>query len=182
MQSIGAKVYIDGVGEFKNDISTMTQATKTFKAELDAINKADLNPFEKASLSKSALSKEIEAQEQKITLLNEKLDKTAEKYGENSVQAMKVTEQIEKANAALDLMKKQLDDIKNPMQIIGDEMQKAGDKMEKAGQNISRVGDTISKVSIPVATGLAASAKNAIDFESAMTGVQKTVDETDTTT
>lgn len=182
MQSIGAKVYIDGVGEFKNDLSTMTQATKTFKAELDAINKADMNPFEKASLSKSALTKEIEAQEQKITLLNEKLEKTSEKYGENSVQAMKVTEQIEKANAALDLMKKQLDDIKNPMQIIGDEMQKAGEKMEKAGQNISRVGDTISKVSIPVATGLAASAKNAIDFESAMTGVQKTVDETDTTT
>lgn len=181
MQSIGAKVYIDGAGEFKNDISTMIQATKTFKAELDSINKSDLDPFSKASLSKSALTKEIEAQEQKIVLLKEKLAETAEKYGENSTQAMKVTEQIEKANAALSIMKQQLEDIKNPVQIIGDGMKDFGDKLERTGQNISKVGDTISKVSIPIATGFAAATKGAIDFESAMTGVKKTVDETDTT-
>ena len=181
MQSIGVKVYIDGAGEFKNDLSTMTQATKTFKSELDAINKSDMNPFEKASLSKSALSKEIEAQEQKITLLKEKLEKTAEKYGENSTQAMKVTEQIEKANAALSTMKQQLENIKNPIQIIGDEMKHFGDNLERKGQEIARVGDTISKVSLPIAAGFAAATKGAIDFESAMTGVKKTVDETDTT-
>ena len=181
MESIGARVYIDGAGEFKNDLSTMTQATKTFKSELEAINKSDIDPFSKASLSKSALTKEIEAQEQKITLLKEKLSETAEKYGENSTQAMKVTEQIEKANAALDVMKKQLDNIKNPMQIIGDGLQKSGESLEEAGRTASRVGDTISKVSLPIATGFVLSTKNAIDFESAMTGIKKTVDETDTT-
>lgn len=182
MESIGAKVYIDGAGEFTNDISTMIQATKTFKSELDAINKSDLNPFAKASLSKSALTKEIEAQEQKIVLLKEKLEETAEKYGENSTQAMKVTEQIEKANAALSTMKEQLNNIKNPVQIIGDQIKGWGDDIQKFGQQISKYGDWMTtRVTTPIVGAFTASAKEAIDFESAMAGVQKTVDETDTT-
>lgn len=178
-QSIGPKVYIDGVGEFKNDLSTMIQATKTFKAELDAINKSDLNPFEKASLSKSTLMSEIEAQKAKIELLKEKLQETADKYGENSKQALKMKESLEKANGALATMEQQLKDIKNPLQIVGDEMQTIGDKLQDAGKKISKVGDTMTtRVSAPIVGAFTAAGKAAIDFESAMTGVQKTVEET----
>lgn len=179
MQSIGAKVYIDGAGEFKNDISTMIQATKTFKSELDAINKADLNPFAKASLSKNALTKEIEAQEAKIALLKEKLEESADKYGENAKQTLKWQEQLAKANAALASMQEELKAIKNPLEIVGQQMKDFGGNMKDFGRGVSGTGDKMTRtVTTPIVAGFTMAGKAAVDFESAMTGVQKTVDET----
>lgn len=62
----------------------------------------------------------------------------------------------------------------------GEAMKAAGEKVQAAGQAISGVGRTMTTyVTTPIVAGFTASAKAAIDWESAFTGVKKTVDGTD---
>ena len=59
-------------------------------------------------------------------------------------------------------------------------MEAAGEKIKGIGSSIEGVGHALTPISTAAAAGLAGSAKAAIDFESAMTGVKKTVDATET--
>ena len=57
----------------------------------------------------------------------------------------------------------------------------AGQKFTSVGQGLKTVGSTLSKaVTVPLLAAGIASAKTAVDFESAFAGVKKTVDATDT--
>lgn len=59
----------------------------------------------------------------------------------------------------------------------GEEMKKAGQKMQDIGGGIRDVGQTMTQhVTVPIVAGFGASAKAAIDWETAFTGVRKTVD------
>lgn len=55
----------------------------------------------------------------------------------------------------------------------------AGDKMQSAGKKVTEVGKVLSKVSVPIVAGLTAGVKAAVDWETAFTGVKKTVEGTD---
>ena len=67
------KIEIQGIGTFKNDIETLTQATKTFKAEFDAFgSKFRLgDAFEKAAGQSNTLKNAIETQKASIKLLEQ---------------------------------------------------------------------------------------------------------------
>lgn len=59
----------------------------------------------------------------------------------------------------------------------GEAMKQAGQKMQDIGGGIRDVGQTMtSHVTVPIVAGFGASAKAAIDWETAFTGVRKTVD------
>lgn len=61
--------------------------------------------------------------------------------------------------------------------LAGQEMQAYGDKIQAVGQGITSVGRGMTTyVTAPVVAGFTASAKAAIDWETAFTGVMKTVD------
>ena len=61
--------------------------------------------------------------------------------------------------------------------VAAEAMKETGKKIQDAGQGIKDVGSAMTRnVTVPVATGFAASAKAAIDWETAFTGVKKTVD------
>lgn len=64
--------------------------------------------------------------------------------------------------------------------LAGQEMQAYGDKIQAVGQGITSVGRGMTTyVTAPIVAGFTASAKAAIDWETAFTGVKKTVDGTD---
>lgn len=61
--------------------------------------------------------------------------------------------------------------------IAAQEMQNTGQKIQDVGQGISSIGrDMTTYVTAPIVAGFTASAKAAIDWETAFTGVMKTVD------
>lgn len=65
------------------------------------------------------------------------------------------------------------------MEAFGDKVQAVGDKIQDVGNNVASVGTTFTKyVTTPIAGGMTYAAKTAMDYESAFTGVMKTVDET----
>ena len=64
--------------------------------------------------------------------------------------------------------------------IAAQEMQNTGQKIQEVGQGISSVGRGMTQyVTAPIVAGFTASTKAAIDWETAFTGVKKTVDGTD---
>lgn len=64
--------------------------------------------------------------------------------------------------------------------IAAQEMQNTGQKIQEVGQGISSVGRGMTQyVTAPIVAGFTASAKAAIDWETAFTGVKKTVDASD---
>lgn len=62
---------------------------------------------------------------------------------------------------------------------IGKFLDEVGNKIKNVGNKISSLGDKLNKISLPAIAGLTATAKAAIDFESAFAGVEKTVDGTE---
>lgn len=62
---------------------------------------------------------------------------------------------------------------------IGKYLDEVGNKIKNVGNKISSLGDKLNKISLPAIAGLTATAKAAIDFESAFAGVEKTVDGTE---
>ena len=68
---------------------------------------------------------------------------------------------------------------KSAMQTMQSDSAKFSDKMQAAGGVITSIGSTATKtLTVPIVGGLTAAVKSASDFESAFTGVQKTVDAT----
>lgn len=144
------------------------------------------------------LAKQIESTEQKIKTeqqaldeLNEKLNQPfdldhAEEFQKNARAAEELKIQIDLDTAAL----KELEtEARQSASVLGAQMQDAGEKIQEVGDKIKGVGDKIAglgqsmttKVTVPIVSAFGASAKAAIDWESAFTGVMKTVDETATT-
>lgn len=67
----------------------------------------------------------------------------------------------------------------NKIDKSGEKTKEAGEKASKMAEKVGKVGDTLTKrVTVPVAAMATASVKAAIDWESAWTGVTKTVDGT----
>ena len=99
---IGAKVKIDGYAQFKSEIQNITQQQKTLKSEMQAVSSAwdkNTSAEKKNAEQKRILNQQIEAQEQKVQKLQEVMEKTAEKYGENSREANSWKEKLNQATA-----------------------------------------------------------------------------------
>ena len=183
-------------------LSSVDNAISKTQQNLRDINKAlKFDPTNVTLLKDkhNELGKEIEATEKRIQeekkaleQLNEKLDQPfdldhAEEFQKNAKAAEDLKLQIDLDTAALKELESQA---RQSSSVLGTQMQIAGQKVQEVGQKISEVGNKISGfgqqmttyVTTPVVTAFGTSVKAAVDWESAFTGVMKTVDETSTTT
>ena len=184
-QNIGPRIGIEGEAEYRRQMQNIIQQTKTYQAAVkEAQSSLDKNASaqQRASANVKALTKAIEAQKQQVEYCRNMLNASKEMYGENATQTLKWQEALSKANTELNRLNDELAD-NNRLKAWGEDAIKAGENIEKAGRKISEAGETLTRyVTVPVVAAGAAAVKSAIDYESAMTGVMKTVDETATTT
>lgn len=175
------KIEIQGIGTFKNDIQTLTQATKTFKAEFDAFGTKNKlgEAFEKAAGQSNALKKAIETQKASVKLLEQDYDRAAAEQGEFSEGALKAKENVARANTELANMEKTLKELPNGLQNVSASL----DKMAQPWGQISQGAGQISRMMMPMTTaytaGVGAAAKTAMDFEYQMSKVQAVTASTD---
>ena len=183
-QNIGPRIGIEGEAEYRRQMQNIIQQTKTYQAAVkEAQSALDRNASsqQKAQAKTQALTKAIEAQRKQVEYCQNMLSASKEKYGENATQTLKWEEALHKANTQLNELNQQLAD-SNRLKAWGEDVVKAGERLEQAGRKISSAGETLTRtVTVPIVTAGAAAVKSSIDFESAMTGVMKTVDETATT-
>lgn len=116
--NIGPVIGIDGEKEFRKQINQCVQATKTLDSEMKALTSSfDDNDQSQEKLTKQAeiLSRQIENQEERISLLQRGLDEASKKYGENDTKTQKWAQAVYDATAQLNRMTSELDDVTNTM-------------------------------------------------------------------
>lgn len=175
-----------------NALHEVDRATAATKYNLNDINKAlKLDPTNVTLLKdkQTELNDKVKEARERLDIEKQALEDLEKQDGfdKNSQQAKDLKTQIDLDTAAL---KQAEDELKNfgsvgaqYLQAVGKEVQDVGNKIKDVGQKLKDVGqDLTTKVTVPIVTAFAGSAKAAVDWESAFTGVMKTVDETATTT
>ena len=132
------------------------------------------------------LAIQIDETKRKIETEKEALDQLRQTDGfdENSRQAQNLKTQIDLDTVALKDLEKQAKDsssvLGTQMKVAGDKIKEVGDKIKGVGDGIADLGSTMTtKVTAPIVGALGGSVKAAIDWETAFTGVKKTVKATD---
>lgn len=183
--NIGPRIGIDGEAEYRKQIQNIIQSTKTLKSEMQALETQatkSKNPFvqlgnemTKNAEKRKLLSSAIDEQKAKLADLNTMASASEQKYGEMDTKTQKWKQAVADAQTELNKLNAEMDNTPTKMESIGNAMQSAGDK-------IAGVGSTLTThVTAPLVGLGALSLKEFGDWESAFTGVMKTVDETATT-
>lgn len=125
------------------------------------------------------LKTQIDLDTASLNSLQREAEETAAALNKIEQEAAESASALGKLKAAGEKMQAVGDSIK----AVGDKMQEVGKKIKEVGGKISGVGQTLTThVTAPISAAFTASIKSAIDWESAFTGVMKTVDETANTT
>ena len=180
---------VDGEAKFSATMKNLAAQQKTIRAETanaTSALQASGTEYEKAQVKAEGLTKQINIQEQKVELLREAYEKSAEKKGEDANVTLDLKKQYEDASAKLNNMKTSLDKANTAMIEHAEQAEKASTKLKQFGEDAEFVGGKLEsvggKMSKYMTTGIlaagGAAAKAAIDYEQAFAGVEKTVDGT----
>ena len=171
---------VSALSKVDNAISKSKQNIR----DLDKALKLDPTNVELLKDRQQELGAEIKSTEEKIKAEKEALEqmKNTEGFDANSEAARNLKTQIDLDESALKQLK---EEAKSSASVMGSAFQAAGEKIQEVGNKISSVGDKIkdfgsnisAKVTAPIVAGFGASVKAAVDWETAFTGVKKTVDE-----
>ena len=174
------KEYITNTENLAHKTDTLAAKTKALDSAM-ALNGKTMGGIKskKALLASQidTLSKKLEAQkkrygELRIEMLNNPSDQTKQDFHE-------LGEEIYNTTSEVNGLKKSLKDLEqeNGFTLFMDAFEQGGNK---TGEYMKKIGDGMSKyVTLPIVGGFVASVKEAADFESAFTGVRKTVEGTD---
>lgn len=134
---IGPKIGIDGESEFRKGIQNINQSIKTLQSEMKAVTSefADNASAEQKLIAQNeTLTKTIDAQERKLAMLQDGLQKSAQTYGENDTKTLKWQQAVNEATAALNKSKTALEQNEQQMRELGNET-------EETAKETSRLGD-----------------------------------------
>lgn len=120
-----------------------------------------------------------EIQADKVSTLKMQLSDLENAEEKNTTAIKKKRNELTNAELKLETYNKRIKDIESQLHNTGKKIEEFGTKVENVGGKIEKAGKKMSVFSGAVGAALAASAKGAIDFESAFTGVEKTVDGTE---
>lgn len=183
--NIGPRIGIDGEKEFRDSLKNIIEQSKTLASEMKALESSfdsETKSLKQNEEQRKLLTEQIKVQEERVEKLASGLEQARSKYDENSTQVRKWQQAVNEATAELNTMKSKLDDLPSQLELVGEKLESVGKKFQTVGNNISKFGSGMTKyITTPIVGAFTASAKSAIDYETAFTGVMKTVDETATT-
>lgn len=167
-------------------LKDVNKTSRDLNKELREIDKSlKFNPGNTELLTQKqrALATAVENTKKKLDTLKNAQKQAAQALAEGKIgqdQYDALTREILKTENQLKSLEGQLAKVNSSWAQAGEKMQDVGGKMQEVGKGITDVGqDLTTKLTVPLAAIGVASAKMAIDFESAFAGVKKTVDATD---
>jgi len=184
----GLKIGIEGEREFKAGLKEINQQFKVLGSEMKLVE----SQFNKQDRSVSALTarnevltRQISEQKDKIELLRNALENSAESFGENDQRTKQWTVQLNNAQAQLNNMERELKDNEKAIDGVGDEFQSAekkadgfGDEVKEAAKKADdandrfrKLGDTLKTIGRALAIGLVAIGTAAIAAGTALVGM-----------
>ena len=143
--NFGLKIGVEGEKEFKNALRDINRNFKVLGSEMKLVS----SQFDKQDKSVQAvtarnavLNKEIDAQKDKISMLEKALANAASSFGENDRRTQAWQIQLNNAKAALNGMESELEENNRALEAASDGFDEAGDEAEKFGDDISDAADT----------------------------------------
>lgn len=171
--NFGLKIGIEGEREFKNAIREINQSFKVLGSEMNLV----ASQFDKQDKSVEAvtarnrmLSKEIDAQKEKISTLEKALANAASSFGEtdrrtqswqiqlNNAKAelIKMERELEANNKALDTAEKEFNEAEKQADEFGGEIKKAADQADDAGGRFEKLSGVLKGIGVAMGAALAA--------------------------
>ena len=183
MASVGVKVYLEGAAEYRQKMSEMTSQTKLYQAQMKNLqSQLGKSTFSKSIQESKLLAQELKTLRDKSAVLEQRIKEATAAYGADSKEVRNLTTQYERLQAQINKVDAELKEHGGVLGAVGSQMQEVGQKMQAVGDKIAGVGDKLTRtVTMPIVGVGVAAVKAASDWESAFTGVMKTVDETATT-
>ena len=175
---IGPKIGIEGEKEYRSQIQQIIQQTKTLDAEMKRTASTwdkNTSQMTKNKAIAQNLVQQIELQKQKLEKMNEMLDKSSQKYGENASATLKWKASVDSATASLNKMEQELSELKGAENFseMSTKMADVGQKMQNMGQNLANVGSRMTtSITLPLAAAGAAAVKFASDTDEAKNKVE----------
>lgn len=134
---------------------------------------------EKLKAQQEYLTNAYEIQQDKVSTLRMQLADLENTEDKNTTAIKRKRNELTNAEIKLENYRNKIKEIEKQLNTSGKEIEEFGIKIEKAGGKIENAGKKVSAFSIATGSALVVSAKGAIEFESAFTGVEKTVDGTE---
>ena len=178
--NIGPKIGIDGEKEYRDQLKAIIEQSKLLKTEMDLLKSSfddEGQSLKQNAEMRKLLNEQIENQKERVEALADMLEKSKSKYGENAVETKKWQEALNTAQADLNAMNRELENLPSKLELVGQKMESIGSKIGDVGKNMADFGKKMTRnVTTPIVGAFGAAIKESVDFESAFTGVMKTVD------
>lgn len=136
--NIGPKIGIDGEREFRQQIKNINDTYKALEAETKAVTKAfEAQGDEQGKLEalSKQLNKQIDEQKKKQALLEDAVKKATAKFGENSVEAIRLRGALYDTQSTIADLESQLSDTRKQLDNAGQSMEELEESTEEAADS-----------------------------------------------
>lgn len=173
----------DKNAQLKQQVSEAKSEYEKLRRELGEDNEATKAAKERLE----ELNQEYKASSEEVGKLEGQLQANSKAMQNNANAVTKVQTNLNNAEGAVERTKAEIQETTEALRrmqsawtSVGKAMTDFGQRAEKLGKNMQKVGKTLTtSLSVPIAALGTAAVKASIDFESAFTGVRKTVDATE---
>jgi len=174
---------------FDSNGKTMKQNSEQYKLLSEQINnqkskvESMKGMLEKATQAYQDNKAQLDMHKSAVTEDSAEIARLEREVQKNEEAMQKWQQNVNLATAELNEMENELKQLPSNLDMAASKISDMGTKLEAFGDKVSSIGANLTaKITTPIVAAFGASAKSAIDWETAFTGVMKTVDETATTT
>ncbi len=182
LKRVGLVFTQEGAVDFKKTLQEinleMTKNYNQFKLTQAQWDKSTTST-QKLRAEQEYLKNAYEIQQDKVNTLRMQLSDLENAENKNTTAIKKKRNELTAAEVKLESYNQKIKDIEMQLGNTGKKIEEFGSKVKDSGNKIEGAGKKLSAFSIATGTALLTAAKGAIDFESAFTGVEKTVDGTE---
>lgn len=182
-ENIGPKIGIDGEAEFRASINNISAALKALDAQMKNTT-SSVNTYTTAETKNQKVAEQLVKQSLVLRAAQAKAKKNYEDAtaatSENSTVTLKAKRQYEEVTARLNETTAALWRLSEGLEDNGAAAEEATGPLERYADTMAtlQAADKVLDVLHTIGDGMTAAAESSIEFESAFTGVRKTVDGT----
>ena len=182
-EDIGPKIGIDGEAKFRASINNISAALKALDAQMKSTTSAftaQTTAEEKNKKVKEQLEKQVEVLRKAQEKANRNMADAAKATTETSTVTLKARRQYEEVTARINETEQAMQQLTEGFEDNGAAAEEATGPLERYADTMAtlQAADKVLDVLHTIGDGMTAAAESSIAFESAFTGVKKTVDGT----
>nr|DAG45630.1 MAG TPA: minor tail protein [Caudoviricetes sp.] len=182
-EDIGPKIGIDGEAKFRASINNISAALKALDAQMKSTTSAftaQTAAEEKNKKVKEQLEKQLEVLRKAQEKANRNMEDAAKATTETSTVTLKARRQYEEVTARINETEQAMQQLTEGFEDNGAAVEEATGPLERYADTMAtlQAADKVLDVLHTIGDGMTAAAESSIEFESAFTGVKKTVDGT----